>query len=191
MKKQNKALEKKKEIIQQHGEHQKNKIKLLEKERLLTEQERSHIINVLENRNWKLAITLLSIIFLLHLAASTYFFYQGYRKEAVIFGIGGIGTLVLALGDALISANKLLVAAKNNEVYIKEALFLHSNKYHHGTFEIMKKGRMEYFFCDASFKDNVKRGDKVILVKIKKKFVWVYKAREDENFANQYTVEKG
>lgn len=40
---------------------------------------------------------------------------------------------------------------------IREAVFLHLNKYHHATFEVMKKGRWELFFCDMALRENIKK----------------------------------
>ena len=139
MEKANKELVKKKKRNNYYTEGWKNEIKLVEKERLLTEQERERIINAYENRNWKLIIMLCGLVIFL-IAVLSVFFYC----------LGGI----------------------------REAVFLDSNKYHHATFEVVEKGRWKLFFCDAGLRENIKKGDIVILVKVRKKYVWVYKARK-------------
>ena len=170
----------KKKLLQDYGDEHNLEVKLKERERLLTEQERRCIVDGLENRDWKLMIGVCILILLLIVALSWGIYRPDKIIDSIICFIWWFLAVVLGLGDTLISANKLLTTAKRNEVYVKEAVFLGSNKYHHGGFEIMKNGKRKYFGCRATLRDDIKRGDKVILVKMKKKYMWVYKAREDE-----------
>lgn len=173
-----KTLEKK-GLIQRYDECQKGKKKLLEKERLLTKKEREHIIEIFEKRNWK-AFTIACVVFyVLVIGLSVFFFYLGGIKDAIINLALWTVFIVVYLGELYFVTEKHLRLVKENKAYVKEAIFLHSSKYHHGAFEIMKNGKREYFFCDVGIRDEIRKGEKVILVKIKKR-VWVYKAREDE-----------
>lgn len=156
----------------------KEQIKLKEKERLLTEQEREHIISAYQNRDWRLIIILCTIVVLLFFLISVFLFYPDNLSGAIIWFISMCILVGLYFGEAVICVNKVLEGAKKNEIYVKEAIFLDSNKYHQATFEIIKKGRREYFFCKAGLKDDINVEDKVILMKIKKKYVWAYKAME-------------
>lgn len=180
MEKQNKNQKKKR--ANYDTECGKAEIKLKEKERLLTEAERKYIVDSLENRDWRLMVAMCIILLLVIVGLSWGIYSPDKMKETIIFFVWWIFTVALGLGDILISANKLLAAAKKREVYIKEAIFLNLYKYQYGAFEIMQNGKKKYFSCRATLRDEVKVGEKVILVKKRRKYkyVWVYKAREDE-----------
>lgn len=178
MEKENKELEKKKKRNNYYTETWKNEIKLVEKERLLTEQERERIINAYENRNWKLIIMLCGLVIFLIAVLSVFFYCLGGIREAVINFILWTILAGVCIGENYVISDKIMKSAKKNEVYVREAVFLDSNKYHHVTFEVMEKGRWKLFFCDAALRENIKKRDVVILVKVRKKYVWVYKARK-------------
>ena len=171
----------KNEQVYYKGIKQNIDIKLMEKERLLTEQERKYIINAIENRDWRLGIILLGISFLVLLVLWVLFIKEGYIKGVVMSLIWWGVLVVLTVGDAIISTNKLLKLAKKNEIYVREAVFLDLSKYSYGIFEIAKNGKRKIWGCKAGRKDDIKVGDKVILVKIKKRLVWIYKARKDDS----------
>lgn len=180
MEKQNKMLEIKKESIQQQDESQKGETKLLEKERLLTEQERKHIIEIFEQRDWKTFVIACVLFYVVVIGLSLFFFELGGIKDAIINFFLWTLFIVVYIGELFFLTEKHLRLVRENRVYVKEAIFLYINNYHYGNFVIMKKGKKEYFFCKAGLRENVKKGDVVILVPIRKKYVWVYKARKDE-----------
>ena len=97
----------------------------------------------------------------------------------IIFLIENIGVIVL-LRDAWNTASKLAESAKRNEVYAREAIYKKTGYGNYATFEVNRNGRRVPFYAYALVKDNVKHGDKVILIQMDKKWIWIYKACEDE-----------
>ena len=51
--------------------------------------------------------------------------------------------------------------------------------YHHSTFKVINKGRSELYFRTVTPDNEVKAGDKVVLIEIGKT-LWVYKAQSDK-----------
>lgn len=159
----------------------KEQINLKEKERLLTEQERRHIISKFENRDWKQFRIICVIFFLLIFLLSMWFLYLGGIKDAIIcFSVctlcGTLGCLYMFL-----KTNKLLKLVRKNEIYVKEAVFLDYANNGYGIFEISKNGKKKIVSMGAYMNDKVSEGEKVILVKMGRKYVWIYKAMEQIN----------
>lgn len=158
----------------------KDQIRLIDRERLLTEQERNHIISAMENRNVKLGVIVYCIFFFLTMIINIFPIMHGEILIAIIiFLVENIGVLVL-LRDAWNTASKLAESAKRNEVYVREAIYKKTGYGNYATFEVNRNGRRAPFYAYALVKDNVKHGDKVILIQMDKKWIWIYKAFEDE-----------
>lgn len=162
----------------------KEQIELLEEVRLLTEQEKKHILGTIENRSPKMAVLLCIIIVVLILALSVFIFLLGGVKESIINFFIWVIWVFPMLWSAWNTTSKLGDSIRKNEMYVKEAIYRGSNKYHYAAFEIKKNGRSESFCSNALNQDNAMCGDNVILVQMGKKQVWVYKAREDESVTN-------
>lgn len=156
----------------------KQQVKLKEKERLLTEQERCYIITNLENRDWRIFFILCLVLVFLLIFLSMLFFYLGGIKDAIVCFSAGVLFTVTCYLYMLIKSNKLLKRARKNEVYVKEAVYLGGGKYGYGYFEIIKNGKKIIKSATAVLQDKVREGEKVIIVNMGRKYVWVYKARE-------------
>lgn len=161
-------------------EEVKEQIKLLEKERLLTEQERKYIIGAIENRSLKLVISLCCICFVLITVICVVLTINDDIRKGVIFSLILNMGLFYMFWNSWNITSKLGESIKKDEVYVKEAIYLNINKYHDASFYVMKNGRREIFLSYAINQDNASSGDKVILIQMSKKQVWIYKAREDE-----------
>ncbi len=157
---------------------EKEQIELAEDERLLTEQEKEHIISAYQNRDWKIIITLCILCILLITGISIALtFKDGIGRGIAFSTIVNIGILYIFWYTWHLTA-KLVNSIKKNEIYVKEAIYLNSNKNHYASFYIKEKGRRQLFFSNALNQDKVKNGEKVILISMGKKQVWVFKAFE-------------
>ena len=181
-KKQEKKIsnKEKKELFQNYGDKHNLEVKLKERERLLTEQERRYIVNSYENRDWKIFRKICVVLFFSIMIVSMISLRVEDVKDAVVDFLLWTAFAMIGITYMFWLSNKLLNLVKKNKVYVKEAVFLDYFKYGYGSFEIMKNGKRTILSLKAFLKDEIKVGEKVILVKMGKKYVWVYKAYEDE-----------
>ena len=151
----------------------------LSEERLLTENEKKYIIGAIEKRDIKLGIAIYGImLFFLTLLCLIFISLDGVKSAISIFLVVNIGVLLM-LRNSWNTASKLADAVKKNEIYVKEAIYESSNKYHYATFEVRKSGRRDWICSSAFFAERINKGEKVILIQKDEVVVWVYKARED------------
>lgn len=161
-------------------EEEREQIELMDGERLLTEKERKCIASVKKGRNIKLLVVLYGIFFVLTTIINIDFIIQGEIIIAIIiFLIENIGVPLL-IRSAWITADKLAEAAMRNEIYVREAIYINAGYKNYAVFEINRNGKRVPFYAYALIADDVKRGDKVILVQVDEKWKWIYKARADE-----------
>ncbi len=154
----------------------REQVKLEENERLLTDQEKNYILGKIENRNHGKVVILCVAIFLIITAISAcVFFFEGIKEGVICFLLCGIWVFPM-LWNSWRTTNKLAKKIENKEVYVKEAIYRDSNKYHYATFEVNKHGKNELFFSNAYFPEKIMSGEKVILIRIDEVVVWVYKA---------------
>lgn len=116
------------------------------------------------------ALTVLSLLFIS---------FGDVKSAIIIFVIVNIGVFLI-FRDVWKTTNKLAEAVRKNKIYVREAIYEGSNKYHYASFEIRKNGRRDWFCSNAYLPEIINRGEKVILIQMDEVVVWVYKAREDE-----------
>lgn len=157
---------------------QNEKMDLSEETRLITEREKKIILERYNNRNKIKYIVLLYGIVLVITGGfwGVISKFGGFKIGARFFAGLNFIFLYFAVYTA-INSKKIVKQIKLNELFVREAIFIGSNKYHNATFEIMKKGKRELYFRTVSLNDKVKKGDKVILIEVKG-IDWVYKASE-------------
>ncbi|MBB5198084.1 hypothetical protein [Anaerocolumna cellulosilytica] len=151
-------------------------VQLLEQKRLITKTEREYIKKNLDlKKHKKEVIVLLFMYFISVLSLSTLFYFIDSIKGAVLtFTIVNLYT-ALAVVPARYKIIKLI---KHEQIFVREAIFYSINRYHHACFEIVNDGKRKFVHMRADLHDPIYKGDKVILIKIRRNSSIVYLARE-------------
>ena len=153
-------------------------MELMENERPLTESEKKYIVGTIEKRNLKTAIMLYCLmLFFLSVACFVLISLGGIMSGISIFLIVSIGVFFM-VRRTWNTTSELAESIKKDKVYVREAIYEGSNKYHYASFEIRKNGRRDWFCSNAYLPEIINRGEKVILIQMDEVVVWVYKARE-------------
>lgn len=152
---------------------------VLKEKRLLSKAEKDFINDKMAKRNIK-GVFFCYAIFLLGVTVLTaMFIFLGGIKEGIVFFILQHLFFVTIMVLVSKSVDKLLKTINGGDVYVREAIYVDSNIYHHSTFEVMNKGRTELYFRTVTPDNEVKAGDKVVLIEIGKT-LWVYKVQSDK-----------
>ena len=152
---------------------------ILKERRLLSKAEKKYINEKMAKRSVK-GLVICYVIFLLLISAlaALFIFLGGIKEGIVCFTLLHL-LFVMIMVYISKSVDKLLETINSGDVYVREAIFLDSNIYHHSTFEVMNKGRKELYFRKVTPDNEVKAGDKVVLIEIGKT-LWVYKVQADK-----------
>lgn len=148
---------------------------VLKEKRLLSKTEKDFINEKMAKRNLKAGFFCYAIFLLGVTVLTALFIFLGAIKEGIVCFVLWHLLFVTIMVYVSKSVDKLLKTINGGDVYVREAIFLDSNIYHHSTFEVMNKGRTELYFRTVTPDNEVKAGDKVVLIEIGKT-LWVYKA---------------
>lgn len=151
-------------------------IPLLEKERPMTKSEREFIQKSIDINDQKKIFKKIYIIYLiLVLIVSTFVFFMYSIKEAIIAFI--IMHLIIVL-IVLYGRYPLVKLLRQEVIYVREGIFITTNKYHQAQIMINKSDKRETLFIHASSRDSkpICRGDKVIIVKVRG-YAYIYQPR--------------
>lgn len=159
---------------------EKEQIELLDKERLLTENEKKYIVDVIKNRNSKGVILFYGIVLFFLIIICALLISANELCVAILFFIVVNIILPIVLYNTWNTASKLAESIKQNEVYAREAIYVAAGMNRYANFKVKKDGRVQSYLTNAFLLEKFNCGDKVILIQMEENYVWVYKAREDK-----------
>lgn len=156
----------------------KEYVQLLGHERPMTKAEREVIQNALDlKKKKKLLVSAYLFYLFLALFSGILLSYFSFIKEAIITFISFNLIFAFVVIYARYPLKKLL---RQEVIYVREGIFITINKYYYAEFEINNNGKRESLFINAMSGDSkpIRKGDKVIIVKVRRKFAYIYHPRE-------------
>lgn len=162
-------------------------MKVSEGNRLLTEVEKKVILDGYNNMKKSNLIIILAVAFLIYIIASImwgavwWIIYgnaeTGIRQGLICFMVISIFTGVWVI-QHFVKLKVIVKKVQDNTLYVKEAIYEKtSGKYNTVYLQMYNKGKMTYDGYSLLVREQLQRGDKVIVLQMKGR-KWVYKARD-------------
>ncbi len=171
--------------------------KIQEDKRLLTPAERAYILDCNEKKNTAalFVVSVVAILVFVALSAFVAIAWAWLAKEGgwihtgVFWQFLSVGILLMTIAYAghFGALAVLLKKAKSNTLYVKEAI-CHTAEGRERYFDIIKKDKRKSIMYNVLARENVNRGDKVILTKIFGQW-YMYKARDEQSEATGMIIE--
>ena len=145
-------------------------------ERLLTETEKTFILNSYKDKTRYKVVFIIYLIGLIpfSIISGLFYFMYGFWRGVICFVLVNIFFWVFVF-SMKVSVDKQVKNIKKNKLYVQEAIYERSDRYGTGYFKMARRSSLyaiKAMFCEP----DIRSGDKVILIQ-KKGQVWVYKAR--------------